>query len=530
MHDVEARTSRRRTNGSNADVEQDSDEVTALLARRLGYVFVRDLSEFPVDAAAFEMVPWRAIRKQRAIPLGFDGKDLIVAVADPTNVIGLDDIRTMSGRNLKVIVARGTEIDEMISRFDQLDRSAQNFLEEAAKDHEDEEEQIDSVDNAPIVKAINRIISQAVQQRASDIHIEPEDKDVRIRYRIDGVLNEAMRTKKSLQGGITTRLKVMADLDIAEKRVPQDGRVTLNIDRKAIDLRVATLPTTNGEKVVMRILDRSKAVLSLESLGFGLESLMTYRNSVSKTHGAILLTGPTGSGKSTTLYGTLAEINDSSKNIVTVEDPVETRLAGLNQMQINNRAGLTFASALRSILRGDPDIIMIGEMRDRETALIGIESALTGHLVLSTLHTNDAPSAVTRLVEMGIEPFLVASAVECVVAQRLARRLCPKCAIPYKPTREMLKWSGFAEEIEVETLMRAGGCTHCSKTGYRGRVALVEVMPVSEDLRRLTVEHRSSEDMKRQAIAEGMRQLKDDGLAKAAEGITSVEEVLRVVA
>jgi len=533
MNDVDARPSRRRVNGRGPDEaaqQESSDELAALLARRLGYVFVRDLSEFPVDPAAFEIVPWKAIRRQRALPLGFDGKDLIVAVADPTNVIGLDDIRTMSGRNLKVIVARAAEIEDMIARYDRLDQSAQVLLDEAARDHEEEEQELSTVDNAPIVKAINRIISQAVQQRASDIHIEPADKDVRIRYRIDGVLNEAMHTKKSLHGGITTRLKVMADLDIAEKRLPQDGRVTVTIEGKPVDLRVATLPTSYGEKVVLRVLDRSKAVLSLEDLGFGPESLMIYRNSVSKSHGAVLLTGPTGSGKSTTLYGTLAEISDPTRNIVTVEDPVETRLAGLNQMQINNKAGLTFATALRSILRGDPDVIMIGEMRDRETALIGIESALTGHLVLSTLHTNDAPSALARLIEMGIEPFLVASAVECVVAQRLARRLCPKCAVPYKPTREMLRWSGWDDSVHVDTLLRAGGCSSCSKTGYRGRVALVEVMPMSEDLRRLTVEHRSAEEIKRQAIAEGMRLLRQDGLVKAADGVTSVEEVLRVVA
>lgn len=508
------------------------DDVVARLARRLGYVFVRDLSEFPVDPAAWELIPPRIIRRHRAVPIGFDEQSLVVAVADPTNVVGLDDIRTMTGRDLKVIVARPAEIDDVISRLDRFDRSAETFLDEAAGLEEEEEEITLDADDAPIVKAINRIISQAVQQRASDVHVEPQEFDVRIRYRIDGVLQEAMRTKKSLQPGLISRLKVMADLDIAEKRVPQDGRVSVKVEGRTIDLRVATLPTSWGEKVVLRVLDQGQTVKDLVELGFGPEPLMNYRSSVAKTHGAVLLTGPTGSGKSTTLYATLQSINDPTKNIVTVEDPIESRLAGLSQMQINPRAGLTFATALRSILRGDPDIVMVGEMRDRETALIGIESALTGHLVLSTLHTNDAPSAITRLIEMGIEPFLVASAVECVVAQRLARKLCPKCAVPYTPTAQMLKWSGipYEDEGELPTLMKHTGCTYCAKTGFRGRVALVEVMPMSDELRKFTVERRSADEIKRQAIAEGMRVLRDDGMQKAIEGVTTVEEVLRVVA
>jgi type IV pilus assembly protein PilB len=328
-----------------------------------------------------------------------------------------------------------------------------------------------------------------------------------------------------------SRLKVMAELDIAEKRVPQDGRVTVNVEGRHVDLRVATMPTSWGEKCVLRILDNSGGVHLLSDLGFDGRALFTYRDAVARPHGAILITGPTGSGKSTTLYSTLEEINDPWRNIVTVEDPVEVRIPGLSQMQVNPKAGLTFATALRSILRADPDVIMVGEMRDHDTALIGIEAALTGHLVFATLHTNDSASAVTRLVEMGVEPFLVASAVECIVAQRLSRKLCTRCSETYKPNPEILQTNGFPYEDgdPIPLLRRAVGCNACAGTGYRGRLAIVEVLRVSDDIRRMTVEHRPSADIKQQAIVEGMRTLREDGLRKALDGQTSVEEVLRVV-
>jgi type IV pilus assembly protein PilB len=504
----------------------------ANIAKRMGYRYVEDLTEYPIDPGAGELVPHALIRRHRAVPLGFVEDVLIVAVADPTNVIALDDIRTTTGRDLDVIVGRPEEIDEIIARLDKLDRSAEHLLEEAAGQEDDVDELEVTADDAPIVKAINRIITRAVQQRASDIHIEPQQRDVRIRFRIDGVLTEAMHTRRSLHSGIISRLKVMADLDIAEKRVPQDGRVTVNVEGRHVDLRVATMPTSWGEKCVLRILDTSGGVHMLSDLGFDGRSLVVYRDAISKPHGAVLITGPTGSGKSTTLYSTLEEINDPWRNIITIEDPVEIRIPGLSQMQVNVKAGLTFATALRSMLRADPDVIMVGEMRDHDTATIGIEAALTGHLVFATLHTNDSASAITRLVEMGVEPFLVSSAVECIVAQRLCRKLCVKCSETYKPNPEILMTEGFPwkEGDPIPLLRRAVGCNTCAGTGYRGRLAIVEVLRVTDAIRTLTIEQRGSAEIKKQAIVDGMRTLREDGLKKALEGQTSVEEVLRVVA
>ncbi len=531
MPDAQSPIKARR--GPSAAPDNDDAGKLARLARRLGYAFVEDIGEYNIDEETWDLVPHALIRRHKAIPIFRNGKTLTVAVCDPSNVIALDDFRMTSGLELEVLVVRPEDIDGLITRMEKVDRSAQEFLEEAAAD---EEESIDEhefgADEAPIVKAINRIITTAVQQRASDIHIEPQQKEIRIRFRIDGVLTEAMRTKKTLHAGVISRLKVMADLDIAEKRIPQDGRVTVSVDKRAVDLRVATLPTSWGEKCVLRILDHSEGVRHLRDLGFTGPGFDTYQKAVARPHGAVLITGPTGSGKSTTLYATLEQINSPDRNIVTVEDPVEARIAGLSQIQVNPRAGLTFATALRSILRADPDVLMVGEMRDRETALIGIESALTGHLVFATLHTNDAASAVTRLVEMGIETFLVASAVECIVAQRLARRLCAKCAETYKPSMDILEADGFPwnQGDPIPILKRPVGCNACANTGYRGRLAIVEVLPVTDAIRGLTVERSASEVIKRQAIAEGMRTLREDGLSKALEGLTSVEEVLRVVA
>ncbi|MQB01997.1 MAG: type II secretion system protein GspE, partial [Actinobacteria bacterium] len=371
---------------------------------------------------------------------------------------------------------------------------------------------------------------QAVNDRASDIHIEPGERDLRVRYRIDGVLHEMMHPPKAVQNGILSRLKIMADINIAERRLPQDGRIGIVVSGKQIDLRVATLPTVYGEKLVMRILDKSSVLLSLDDLGFLPENLKRFEESYTKPYGAILVTGPTGSGKSTTLYATLNVVSDPTRNIITVEDPVEYRLAGINQVQTNPKAGLTFASALRSILRSDPDIVLIGEIRDRETAQIAIEAALTGHLVLSTLHTNDAPSAMTRLVEMGIEPFLVASALDCVLAQRLARRLCERCKEPYVPTEAELTAARFPFEPGEEVkLYRAVGCSACGNTGYKGRMALHEIMTVTEEIERLVVEHASSEAIAAVATEQGMLTLRMDGIEKVRAGQTSLEEVFRVV-
>jgi type IV pilus assembly protein PilB len=387
-----------------------------------------------------------------------------------------------------------------------------------------------AVEDAPIVKLVQAIMTQAVTDRASDVHIEPTEKDVRVRFRVDGVLHEVMHSPKSIQGGLISRLKVMADLNIAEKRVPQDGRVSIRVGSRQLDLRLATLPTVFGEKIVIRILDKSNALLKLSDLGFQEHAYKRYEEAFRKPYGAILVTGPTGSGKSTTLYATLNIVNSIDKHIVTVEDPVEYRLPGVNQIQVNPKAGLTFASALRSILRADPDIILIGEIRDRETAMIAVESALTGHLVLSSLHTNDAPSAISRLTEMEVETFLVASAVDVVVAQRLARLLCEKCREPHVANPEELREAGFDPAKHAQgQFFRAMGCTACSNTGYRGRFGLYEVMPMTEEIERLTVERASSNAIREVAIEQGMRTLRDDGLEKAAAGLTSIEEIARVV-
>jgi type IV pilus assembly protein PilB len=387
------------------------------------------------------------------------------------------------------------------------------------------------VEDAPIVKFVNLLISQAIQDRASDIHIEPTEHDLRVRFRIDGVLHEVMRSPRNIQSGVISRLKIMADINIAERRVPQDGRLSVNSTGKKVDLRVATLPTVWGEKVVMRILDNSTAMLNLSDLGFSESNYERYAKSFTKPYGMLLVTGPTGSGKSTTLYATLNIVSSPDKNVITVEDPVEYRLPGINQVQTNVKAGLTFASALRSILRSDPDIVLIGEIRDHETAQIAIEAALTGHLVLSTLHTNDAPSAVSRLIEMGIEPFLVGSALDCVLAQRLARRLCSKCKEPYTPTAQALEQARYPwhDGEPLPTLYRPAGCSACSKTGYKGRLALHEVMSVTEQIERLAVERASAETIARVARDQGMAMLREDGLAKVAAGVTSLEEIFRVV-
>jgi len=451
-------------------------------------------------------------------------------------VFALDDIRTITRMDIKPVVATASDIESAIRKYGQFDKNVEDIASEASAQTADDLEDLANiraaVEEAPIVKLVNLLISQAVSDRASDIHIEPTERDIRIRYRIDGVLHEVMRSPKNIQNGLISRLKIMADINIAERRVPQDGRVGLVVGGKAVDLRVATLPTVFGEKIVIRILDKSNALLKLEDLGFVKGAYQRFEVGFRKPYGTILVTGPTGSGKSTTLYATLNIINDISRNIITVEDPVEYRLAGVNQVQVNNKAGLTFASALRSILRSDPDVILIGEIRDRETAMIAMEAALTGHLVLSTLHTNDAPSSLGRLVEIGVEPYLVASALDCVVAQRLARKLCEKCKEEYPPMKPELVEAGYSEEEqgEIKKLFRPVGCQHCGKTGYRGRIGLYEVMNMSEEIERMAVERASSDDVKRMAVEQGMSVLREDGLEKARNGMTSLEEIFRVVA
>jgi type IV pilus assembly protein PilB len=510
---------------------KEGDLVRAL-AEQVGLEFV-DLSEHPVDPTATTLLPEALARRYRAIPIGERDGKLLVAMSDPANVYALDDIRTITNRDVQPLVATASDVERAIQKYAGMDGQVEALANVASDAIEGEDDQLDAaLEDAPIVKLVNAIMTQAVGDRASDVHIEPAEKNVRIRFRVDGVLHEPMPpAPKNIQGGLISRLKVMADLNIAEKRVPQDGRISMKVGGKALDLRVATLPTVFGEKVVIRVLDKTNALLRLEDLGFMEDAYNRFSVSFKKPYGAILVTGPTGSGKSTTMYSTLNILNEVDKNIITVEDPVEYRLNGVNQIQVNPKAGLTFASALRSILRADPDIVLIGEIRDKETATIAIEAALTGHLVLSSLHTNDAASAISRLIEMDVETFLVASAIDAVVAQRLARKLCERCKEAYAPEETELAAAGFPEWLwpEIETLYRPTGCAACSNTGYRGRIGLYEVMQMSEEIERLTVERASAEAIRTVAMQQGMMSLRDDGLEKCRMGITSIEEVARVV-
>jgi type IV pilus assembly protein PilB len=507
-------------------------DLVRALAEQVGLEFV-DLTEYRIDAAATGLLPEALCRRYRALPIGEQDGKLLVAMSDPANVYALDDIRTITGRDVRPVVATANDVEQSIQKFSGKSEQVEALASEAA-DALDSEAGVTveaAVEDAPIVKLVQAIMTQAAADRASDVHIEPTETDVRVRFRVDGVLHEVMHSPKSIQAGLISRLKVMGDLNIAEKRIPQDGRVSLRINNRSLDLRLATLPTVHGEKIVIRILDKSNALLALSELGFLPQAFESYERSFRKPYGAILVTGPTGSGKSTTLYATLNIVNSVDRHIVTVEDPVEYRLPGVNQIQVNPKAGLTFVSALRSILCADPDIILIGEIRDRETAMIAVESALTGHLVLSSLHTNDAPSAITRLIEMQVETFLVGSAIDCVVAQRLARQLCQKCKQAYAPEESELIEAGYAESRipDLGVFFRPSGCQSCSNTGYRGRIGLYEVMPMTEEIERLTVDRASSETVKRVALEQGMYTLRDDGLHKAASGLTSIEEIARVV-
>lgn len=512
-------------------------QLVRALAAQVGMEFV-ELADYPVDRNAVALLPGATCRRYTVLPVSlFDGA-LVLAMADPGNVLAVDDARTLSGLPVRTVVATHDDLTSAIDRYcradDEIDDLASAF-EESQPDQQDVDlskagELVE--DDAPIVRFVNLLVTQAIQDRASDIHIEPTENDLRVRYRIDGVLHEMQRSPKQIQSGVISRLKIMSDIDIAERRKPQDGRMSVTHNGRKIDLRVATLPTVWGEKVVMRILDNSTASLDLRDLSFLEDNYQTFSESYTKPYGMILVTGPTGSGKSTTLYATLNAVSRPEINVITVEDPVEYRLPGINQVQVNPKAGLTFAGALRSILRSDPDVVLLGEIRDHETAQIAIEAALTGHLVLSTLHTNDAPSAVTRLVEMGIEPFLVGSALDCVVAQRLARKLCPKCKEEYTPSEVELIAARFpwSPGEDIPTLFRPGGCSACSRTGYKGRMAIHEVMRVTEDIERHAVAHSSSADIGRTAREQGMITLRDDGWTKVMLGETSIEEILRVVA
>jgi type IV pilus assembly protein PilB len=511
-------------------------QVASARAAQLGLPFV-DLTEFPVDQAVVMTVPGVLLRRHSVLPIARDGDRILLAMAEPRDVLAIDDLRAALRLTVQPVVAERGDLLAAITRYVRSDSELSELTTAISEENGTAGSDLTPLtepteDDAPIVRFVNLLISQAISDHASDIHIEPGERDVLVRYRIDGVLHEMQRAPKNIQNGVISRLKIMSDIDIAERRKPQDGRMSVIHGGRQIDLRVATLPTVHGEKVVMRILDNASTGLGMAQLHLLDRNAEVYRQSYTKPYGMILVTGPTGSGKSTTLYTTLHAVARPEINVITVEDPVEYRMEGINQVQVNPKAGLTFASALRSILRSDPDVVLLGEIRDHETAQIAIEAALTGHLVLSTLHTNDAPSAVTRLTEMDIEPFLVGSALDCVVAQRLARRLCERCKQSYQGSPDELAALRFGYDPVggAPTLYRPVGCSACSNTGYRGRIALHEVMAVSEDIERLAVARASSAEIGRLAVEQGMTTLRQDGWAKARQGMTSIEEILRVVA
>jgi type IV pilus assembly protein PilB len=499
------------------------------LAERYGLDHL-DLGVFQVDMSAANLVTTAIAKRYQAVPVAFaDKQTLLVAMADPSNVLAVDDIAIMTGHEVRVAVAPADDIATLISRLDRLEDvvgHSDELVEEA-----DSAEVValhETSEDAPVIKLVNQLVAQAVERGASDIHLAPDGRELRVRFRIDGVLNDITTVQRKHAPGVVSRIKIMADLDIAERRLPQDGRVGLIVDGRHVDLRVVTMPTVHGEGVVMRVLDKSNVVVDLDRLGMADAERERFEAACRETHGAVLVTGPTGSGKSTTLYAALQLLNTPEKNIITVEDPVEYEMEGLTQLQVAAKIGLSFATGLRAMVRADPDIIMVGEIRDRETAQIAVESALTGHLVLSTLHTNDAPSAITRLIEMGVEPFLVASAIDCVVAQRLARMLCASCKRRTIIPAKVLQDSGYRAHMELEAYEPVG-CRRCGGSGYRGRVGIYEVMNVTPEIQTMTLERQPAEAIRDQAVKQGMTRLRDDGLQKVRLGRTSIAEIARVI-
>jgi len=534
---ADAAVEQARTAGKTAEqilVEQgviDHERLSRAVAERYGLDFV-DLAVYSVDMGAANLVSVKSARRHQAVPVGFvDEQTLLLAMADPSNVLALDDVQMATGYNCQVAVAPRDDIESLISKLTTL----QSTVAEAIA--EDEEEQLEdpneitdiraSADEAPVIKLVNSILGQAVTEGASDIHFEANEGEMRIRFRIDGVLQETARVPKRMVAGVVSRIKIMSELDIAEKRIPQDGRVGVTIEDRRVDLRVTTLPTQRGEGATVRILDEAASRRTLDDLGMQGDERHRFETAFRKPYGAILVTGPTGSGKSTTLYAALQELNQVDKNIITIEDPVEYRLDGVNQIGVHRKAGLTFATGLRSVLRADPDVIMVGEVRDAETARIAIEAALTGHMLLTTLHTNDAPGAITRLNEMGIESFLTASSVDAVVAQRLARVLCPHCKRRAVISHDSLADAGFRVRADLEAYEPVG-CPRCHRIGYRGRVGIYSVMAMSERIKEMVVNAASEAEIGQVAREEGMLTLRESGLAMVRAGVTSIEEVARV--
>jgi type IV pilus assembly protein PilB len=502
-----------------------------------------DLSEQQVDPAIATLISQDLARRYKVIPLSVEGNRLRLAMKNPLDIFATDEIRLITGKEVDPVIA--TE-EDILTAIQNSYRNSGQDMENVLRDFEEDvaldqkrpdqelsiEEQLKQSEEAPVVKLANMVIARGVLEKASDIHIEPTRETVKVRYRIDGILIDGILIPKNAQASLTSRIKIMAEMDIAEKRVPQDGRISMLVEGRPYDFRVSTLPAVYGEKIVMRILDKSNISVGLHKLGLLPHTFEMFESMLMRTYGIILVTGPTGSGKSTTLYSCLSKVCSGEKNILTIEDPVEYELAGITQVGVNNRAGMTFAAGLRSMLRQDPDIVMVGEMRDQETAMIAIEAALTGHLVFSTLHTNDAPGAVARLMDMGVEPFLIASATVGVMAQRLLRRVCDKCKHPYEPPRDAIKRLGMnIEEIEKSrvTFFRGRGCEICKGTGYKGRVGCYELMPVTDKVRELILAHASSYAIREAAIEAGMKTLKEDAMEKILLGVTTLEESLRVI-
>jgi type IV pilus assembly protein PilB len=508
----------------------NGDQLSRAVAERYGLDHI-DLSLYPVDMAAANLITVGTARRYRALPVGFvDKQTLLVAMGDPTNVLAVDDIQLATGLDCRVAVAAEDDIEALITRLNTLQSSVSEAVI-AGEEEEDELAEVSSMEvgaeDAPVIKLVYSILGQAVGEGASDIHFEPEEQDMRVRFRIDGVLREAANVPKRMVSAVISRVKIMSELNIAEKRVPQDGRVSITVEDRHVDLRITTLPTQKGEGATIRILDKDNAQRSLDDLGMDGTARERFEFSFGQAYGAVLVTGPTGSGKSTTLYAALQALNQVDKKIITSEDPVEYQIDGINQINVNRKAGLDFATGLRSILRADPDIVMVGEIRDGETARIAIEAALTGHMMLSTLHTNDAPGAITRLTKMGIEPFLIASSVDCVVAQRLARKLCSHCKGRAIVPVQALADAGLRVGGDVEAYEPLG-CARCNGSGYRGRVGLYSVMKMSERVKELAVSGAAEAEIANAACEEGMLTLREDGLAKVRAGLTSLEEVLRV--
>ena len=506
-------------------------DLAEAISKQTNLPFV-SLSMFRPMEEAIDAIPESMARRLEVVPLSIDenANKLTVAVSDPFNILALDEIRMITGMDVDVVIATLSDIKRAIETLYALRSSIDEALVEIVEEERGEfdlskGEEAVSIDDAPVVKLVNTILGQAVDNSASDVHVEPFENETRVRYRIDGVLFDMLTFPKHLHPPVSSRIKIMSGMDIAEKRHPQDGRILLRVAGRRIDIRVSSLPAIYGEKLVMRLLDQATAMVGLEKLGLDSDERVVLDKIIEVPYGIILVTGPTGSGKSTTLYSVIQNLNSYEVNITTVEDPVEYTIAGVNQVQINEKAGLTFDTVLRSILRQDPDIILVGEMRDTETAQLAVRAALTGHLVLSTLHTNDAPSSIVRMIDMGIPPFLVSSSVVAVMAQRLVRKLCPHCKVPYElplDVAESLGLDGFTK------VYKPLGCDECRGTGYRGRTAIFEIMPMSEELRRAVMTGATSDDLRTMAISQGMRTLRVSGAKKVTEGITSADEVLSV--